>query len=302
MFQLDRLAGTGSAVMYVIDNLGAPRRVTSRAEVSALTSGTFVLWIAESADNQIFDYELLFSCQGTCPPPEPVISGILNSANANASVCPGSFTSVYGKWLGTVARLWEHRDFTGNAMPTSLEGSAVTFGDQKAYAYYVSPGQMNVVVPRLAPGTYPVRVTTSAGQSNSINADVKETCPAAFMFGDQKHVVAVYPDGTVAQTPSVPGRAAKPGDVLSIFTSGLGRTAPDYPEGELVPIPLTAAMPVRVSVGGVGAEVLYAGLIAPGLYQLNIRIPGVPGGDQPLRVEVGTASSPEGVSLVISQN
>src|SRR4051794_19629420 len=122
------------------------------------------------------------------------------------------------------------------------------------------------------------------------------------MFEDQKHVVAIYPDGTPAQTPSVPGRAAKPGDVLSIFTSGLGRTAPDYPEGELVQTPLATAMPVRVSIGGVGAEVLYAGLIAPGLYQLNVRIPSVPVGEQPVRVEVGAASSPESVSLVVSQN
>ena len=75
-------------------------------------------------------------------------------------------------------------------------------------------------------------------------------------------------------------------------------------DGALVGTPLPAAQqPVRVTVAGREAEVLYAGgapgLVA-GLLQVNIKLPpNVPAGNQPVVLTVGTASSPAGVTLAV---
>src|SRR5207249_4052417 len=67
---------------------------------------------------------------------------------------------------------------------------------------------------------------------------------------------------------------AQAGDVIVIFSTGLGMTNPPVPSG----VPSTAAqvtIPVTVTIGGVNAPVQYAGL-SPGfvgLYQVNAVVP-----------------------------
>jgi uncharacterized protein (TIGR03437 family) len=44
---------------------------------------------------------------------------------------------------------------------------------------------------------------------------------------------------------------------------------------------------VTVMLGGSPCAVLYAGLVSPGLYQVNLQIPDIPAGDQTLVVSSG---------------
>jgi uncharacterized protein (TIGR03437 family) len=68
---------------------------------------------------------------------------------------------------------------------------------------------------------------------------------------------------------------ASRGEWLVLYANGLGSVAPGVPSGT-APEGLSATVnPVTVSVGGVPAEVYFAGL-APGfvgLYQINFRVP-----------------------------
>jgi hypothetical protein len=77
--------------------------------------------------------------------------------------------------------------------------------------------------------------------------------------------------------PVTPSQAAKPGEILTLFASGLGPTRPGVDPGS----PFTADpvqnvnSPVELTVNGKPAEVLYAGGYAGAVdrYQVNFRVP-----------------------------
>jgi uncharacterized protein (TIGR03437 family) len=85
----------------------------------------------------------------------------------------------------------------------------------------------------------------------------------------------------------------KVGEVLELFGVGFGPTNPPVPAGKVVTVPATTINPVSVSIGGVQAKVLFAGIVAAGQYQINVVVPDVASGDQPVQVSVQNAQAPK---------
>ena len=54
----------------------------------------------------------------------------------------------------------------------------------------------------------------------------------------------------------------------------------------------TSLDPISVTIGGLPANVLFAGIVAAGQFQLNVVVPNVPSGDQPLQITVDNAQTP----------
>jgi hypothetical protein len=93
----------------------------------------------------------------------------------------------------------------------------------------------------------------------------------------------------------------RPGDVILLFGTGLGATNPAVASGMLVSTPVPVVRPVSVRIGGADARVLFAGLVSPGLYQLNVTVPSeLPAGDAPVVVEMDGARSQQNVFLPIA--
>ena len=86
-------------------------------------------------------------------------------------------------------------------------------------------------------------------------------------------------EGAVAAEP------ARPGETILLFATGLGPTDPPAAEG-LAAQSGKAANSVTLQIGGVAARVEYAGLVGPGLYQLNVTVPQAPAGDQAVVAEI----------------
>src|SRR5438309_684258 len=93
---------------------------------------------------------------------------------------------------------------------------------------------------------------------------------------------SLCPDLTVRQPMLAPtgalgsgalSRPAKSGDILELFATGFGPTSPMPPAGQVFFGAYPTATPVRVMIGGTNAIVLWAGLTAAGLYQLNVTVP-----------------------------
>jgi uncharacterized protein (TIGR03437 family) len=45
-------------------------------------------------------------------------------------------------------------------------------------------------------------------------------------------------------------------------------------------------------MGGKPATVLFSGIVGPGLYQINVVVPAIPPGDQPVQATVGGVNAP----------
>jgi uncharacterized protein (TIGR03437 family) len=110
-------------------------------------------------------------------------------------------------------------------------------------------------------------------------------------------IIGIQPDGNEFLV--TPAQPASVGDILSIYCSGLGAVSPAVPDGAAAPLSTLSRTvnPVTVTIGGIGAQVQFAGL-APGyagLYQVNAYVPqGVAaGGAVPvILTTAGVSSSP----------
>jgi uncharacterized protein (TIGR03437 family) len=127
------------------------------------------------------------------------------------------------------------------------------------------------------------------------------TCPAganttlAALFGNTATYVA--PAGSIA---GITSRSAKPGDILQLYANGMGATTPAPPSGVVLntAYSLDDLSRVKVTIGGKPATVLFAGLVASGLYQVNVQVPaGVATGDLQIAMWVDGQATQGGVTL-----
>jgi uncharacterized protein (TIGR03437 family) len=214
------------------------------------------------------------------------------------SVAPGSWIEIYGSNLAADTRGWTGADFTGINAPTSLDGTYVTIGGQKAFVDYISPTQVNALIPsNVLTGTQQLTVTSPGGTTSSVNVTVNPVepgllAPPNFKIGGTQFVVAQFADGTyvlpLGAVAGLTGRPAVPGDILVIYGIGFGPVTPDISAGQLVGEANSLATDFHILIGGVECQVQYDGL-APsytGLYQLNVVVPNVASGNQPLTLTV----------------
>jgi uncharacterized protein (TIGR03437 family) len=250
-----------------------------------------------------YDYVQIY--QPTLSPaisPNGVISA--DAFGAFTQVAPGSWIEIYGINLAKDTRSWTQADFTGNDAPTSLDGTSVTIGGQQAFIDYISPGQVNALVPSNVPtGPQQMTLTTGAGTSAAYNITVNATepgflAPSSFNIGGAQYVVALFTDGTYAlpagAISGVNSRPAKPGDVVTLYGVGFGPVTPSIPAGQLVQELNMLSLPLQMQIGGLPATTPYDGL-APsytGLYQFNITVPNAPPGNAALTFTLsGTAGT-----------
>jgi uncharacterized protein (TIGR03437 family) len=250
-------------------------------------------------------------------PPAPAISpnGVVNGASfqAGAGIVSNSYVTITGTNLASTTDNWNN-SIIGGALPTSLDGVTVTFSGVPGYLSYISPTQINVLVPSIDLGTASIQVINNGSLGSSQTVGVGQYAPAFFTVGTQ--VVATRQDytyafknGTVAGVTTVP---AKPGDVLILWGTGFGPTAPATLSGAVTPSDKSYATstPVTVTINNVPATV-YGAALAPGfagLYQVAIQVPAsLPNGDFPIVATAGSVtllnavSSPSGVVLTVQK-
>jgi uncharacterized protein (TIGR03437 family) len=211
-----------------------------------------------------------------------------------APLAPGSIVSIFGSRLARAESV-----SPSLPLPNQLADSLVTIGDRPLPLIYASPGQINAIVPYELPVNTRHQIVVRRGAAYAVPETVTLAAaqPAIFtknQSGRGQGVILDQGNRLVER-----GNAAAAGEVIVLYCSGLGAVDPPVTAGAAAPAsPLSAtANPVKLSIGGVEAQVLFAGLTPgfTGLYQVNAVVPpGVSPGDEVEAVVIvaGQASLP----------
>ena len=147
---------------------------------------------------------------------QPTIFTALNGTSSGAVLSPGSWVSIYGANFATSPQT------AGNAanLPVTLGGVSVTVGGMPAALGYVSPAQINALIPlsvAIPSNTVvPLAVTTAAG-TGSYNIRLTRESPAIFTQDGSGLGMALVFDAKFNPVVTV-----HPNDVLILYAAGLG--------------------------------------------------------------------------------
>jgi uncharacterized protein (TIGR03437 family) len=207
-------------------------------------------------------------------------------------IAAGSLISVFGTQLATTTAT-----ATNLPLPTALSGVRVLVNDVEAPLLFVAPGQINAQVPYEVANTSLglLKVVVYGQTSATVPVQIAQAAPGIFTLNQSGSGRGAVLHG-VSGVPLTDANPARPGEVLSVFASGLGTTNPAATNGVAATgSPLqTTTRPVTASIGGLSAPVSFSGL-APGfagLYQVNVQVPDtLPDGEQPLTISSADVSS-----------
>lgn len=242
----------------------------------------------------------------TPPPPAAVVtpefsaSGVVSAAASIPGLTPGAWLSIYGENLAQTTTNWDASDFAGGRLPTSLGGVSVTIDSIPAAVYFVSPTQIDVLVPDDATrGPVPVAIASGSVQSAAVLVNMAALAPSFFMSGG-KYIAATHADNT----PLSQASPAKPGDVVVLYGTGFGPTNPATPSGRVVTTanPLVSLNALEITFNGVPAQIIFAGVTGAGLYQFNLTVPGsLPDGDAQVIATLAGVQTQSGAFLPVHQ-
>ena len=248
---------------------------------------------------------LLFALPVAADPGFPYYTAqsIANSAaNVAGYYTPNSFLSIYGQNLAYVTKPMSTDDIRAGQLPTVLEGTGVRVLINAIFAdvYYVSPGQVNVLIPpSLTPGPATVQLVNDGLAGPAVTITLSASAPVLFQ-SDATTVVATHGNGppVTAQQP------AQRGEVVVLYATGLRATVPAAIPNQ---IPETAAWiadraDFRVALNGADvdpANIQYAGVTPgfAGLFQINVLLPGDAPDNPHIQIGYGSQLSPAGVIL-----
>jgi len=242
------------------------------------------------------------------------------SAPAIQVASPNAILSIFGQNFAPVGtfRKLSGGDLVNGLVPGNLIGVCVLFGAQRAPIFLVTPDQLNVQAPQLpASGTVAVQVLTGCDTpnqiaSNVVNVAVQAVAPEFFYAmnnaNGQNPVAAT--DGITGAGIGDPARLgagfapAYPGEILTIYATGLGLTNPSFGPGQLPPAAAQVSG-LTVSLDGEALDptaIQYAGVVPQnaGLYQLNIVVPTLASGDHSIVMTINGVSSPAGAYLTVA--
>jgi uncharacterized protein (TIGR03437 family) len=229
------------------------------------------------------------------------VNGVTDAASYGAAIAPGEWASIFGTGFSTASQIWTAADFVNGQLPTTLGGVSVAIDGQPAYISYVGPGQINALMPADATiGPVTVQVKTPQGQSYPGTVMLQRLAPELFTWaqGTVTYAAAEHANGALIG-PAGSLQPAAAGEIIEFYGTGFGPTSPQIPVSQAVFPPAILAAPVSVSIGGVAAQVKWAGLIGPGLYQVNVQVPAVAAGDQPVTMSIAGFQSAAGVYVAV---
>jgi uncharacterized protein (TIGR03437 family) len=226
----------------------------------------------------------------------PVISqgGIVAHSSAQKNIVGGSWVDIYGTNFTDVSTTWSNADFS-NGLPTTLGGVQVLMNNQPAAVAYVSPTQLVVQAPAAANAgasglNVNVQVVHNGVPGNTATVGALAHEPSIFTYpgGTNVYPATLLGDGATLGDPAVvPGtRKAHPGEAVTLWVTGLGVSPAGVAVNSPIPYSDTVTIPGLVGSDGKAVTASFAGLVAPGLFQVNFIVPTTVTSNRTIQVQV----------------
>ena len=208
-------------------------------------------------------------------------------------------------------------------MPTQLGGVSVTVNGKAAYVYFYCSAatdpacandQINVLTPLDSTiGSVPIVVTSGSTSTPPFIATMNTVAPSFLLFSAQGYIAATHLNNIgcaasglvecyVGPTTLYPGDStpAAPGETIVAYATGFGLPVLPLTAGSSTQLGALPSLPSCL-IGGSNAVVGFAGVISPGLYQLNIKVPpGAPATDNAISCTYGGSTTPTGALVTVN--
>jgi uncharacterized protein (TIGR03437 family) len=258
----------------------------------------------------------------TTPAPKPKITGV-TTAYGGTTISQNAWIAIQGtnlvstqtqppglSWVGP-------QPYMGGLMEPKLNGVTVSVNGKPAViSYYCSSApagspctagkdQINALV-ALDNTTGPVDVVVTNGgvASDPFQVTMSAVSPAMLLLKDNVHLTATHANYSIVGPASLYPGASTPatvGETIALWTVGFG-----LPSNALIPNADTQSgtlprMP-DCQINGVAANVVYAGIASPGLYQINLTVPnGATNGDNKISCTYNGATTQANIMLAVSR-
>ena len=276
----DIQGGGGSWLTITPSSIATAAAVQAQVNPIGLAAGVYqknIVATASGVGNSPFTIPVTLTV--TSPPPViGVLAWSMPPVSQPAQRLPNTIATAFGTFPGCSA----------NAQ-VMLDGTA-------ASVFYSSPAQISFLIPASVSGENSANAQVSCAGLTAPAMAIPIAAAAPSLFSVSQNgtgqAAVVNQDGTV-NTPSPAGT------VIQLFGTGFGAYGPMGSDG------LTRlSQTVTATVGGVAAQVMYAGQApgyTPGLQQIDILIPaGAPKGQAvPLQLSVGPAVTQTGLTLMV---
>lgn len=237
----------------------------------------------------------------TATDPSYTAAGIVNAATQfPGTLAPNTIASIYGTNLSWTTHAVTAGDLDGGTLPNSLEGVSVFVNGILSNLFFVSPGQINFLIPYEIVGSSATIIVERQGiVGPSATIPLATTSPGFFEW-NSNFALAEHADGSLV-TSDAPAQA---GEVIVLFAAGLGRTSPDVPSGHIVSTATSILYESELEILLNGqpcapSSIWYAGLTPgfAGLYQINLELPQDLPANPQIQMIMAAQNSPATVQL-----
>jgi uncharacterized protein (TIGR03118 family) len=214
-------------------------------------------------NDPVGSHGLLASVQAA---PSFTVTGVQNGASfITGPIAPNTWVQIKGNGLSAMTG-------TGSGAETAIDGVGVTINGTAVPVLYVSSTQVDFLVPStIGPGPAQIQTTNNGLTSAAVTVNADALAPGFFIIGTNatsgnNYVAAEHAAGTLIGPAATIKTAtpAEPGETIMLFATGCGATSAS---GEMLGVTPT------IVIDGIAADVTFAGLVGPGLYQFNVVVP-----------------------------
>ena len=278
-----------------------PASLSLAVNPAGMTPGRYTGQVNVTSGGRSVTLEVAF----TVTAPLPTITRVVSSASyKDGPLAGGQIIAIFGEFIGPEPPATQELDENGK-VATTLGGVRVMFSGYPAALTFVSSKQAKAIVP------YAIAKRTGAAvwvqyqglRSNAMQIDLAPSAPGILTL-DESGIgqgIVSNQDGTANSE----SNAAARGTTVTINITGEGETDPAGVDGRMHSndsLP-KAVLPVAVLINGQPARVVdYSGTpnLVSGNSRIIVEVPLTSAtGKVPVVVQVGTASSQEGVILFV---